>query len=280
MEISFGRLTGNEARFVLSGASVGFANSFRRAMMSEVPTLAIEDVRIYDNTSVLFDEMLAHRLGLIPLRTDLNTYVPASSCECGGTGCPRCTTVYTLSVEGPRMVYSGDLVPRDPHAVPVHDRIPIVRLFENQKLVIEAKAVLGTGKEHAKWQPTTACGFKQYPVIRIEESCDGCGMCVEECPRGILAIERGKVKVADERLELCLLCQLCEKVCRKGGIGPEPAIKVTGDRTRHIFYVEGDGSLPVREIIERALMHLKGNAESLLNALKEIGGGTGYEEGS
>ena len=67
MEIAFSRLDERVAKFTLSGVSTSFANIFRRAMMSEVPTLAIENVRIYDNTSVLFDEMLAHRLGLIPL---------------------------------------------------------------------------------------------------------------------------------------------------------------------------------------------------------------------
>ncbi|MFA7304420.1 MAG: DNA-directed RNA polymerase subunit D, partial [Methanoregula sp.] len=71
MEIEFASLDDNLARFTLSGARPGFANAFRRAMIGEVPTLAIEDVRIYDNTSALFDEMLAHRLGLIPIKTDL-----------------------------------------------------------------------------------------------------------------------------------------------------------------------------------------------------------------
>ena len=84
MEIAFSRLDERVAKFTLSGVSTSFANMFRRAMMSEVPTLAIENVRIYDNTSVLFDEMLAHRLGLIPLRTDLEQYRLRSECTCGG----------------------------------------------------------------------------------------------------------------------------------------------------------------------------------------------------
>ena len=68
MEIEFASLDDSLARFTLSGASAAFANAFRRAMIGEVPTLAIEDVRIYDNTSALFDEMLAHRVGLIPIK--------------------------------------------------------------------------------------------------------------------------------------------------------------------------------------------------------------------
>ena len=70
MEIIFSRLDENNARFQLAGCTTPFANSIRRAMIGEVPTLAIETVKIYDNTSALFDEMLTHRLGLIPIRSD------------------------------------------------------------------------------------------------------------------------------------------------------------------------------------------------------------------
>ena len=145
MEIEFASLDDSLARFTLSGASAAFANAFRRAMIGEVPTLAIEDIRIYDNTSALFDEMLAHRVGLIPLKTDLSSYSTQDKCTCGGAGCPGCTSTYTLSVEGPRTVMSSDLIPQDPKAAPVSDNIPIVKLTKGQKLVIEAKAILNTG---------------------------------------------------------------------------------------------------------------------------------------
>jgi DNA-directed RNA polymerase subunit D len=272
MEIVFSRCDPDNVRFLLTSTTTAFANSFRRAMISEVPTLAIEDVRIYDNTSVLFDEMLTHRLGLIPLRTDLNAYVPLAECTCGGTGCSQCTATYTLSVEGPSMVYSRDLIPQDSSTAPVHEDIPIIKLSENQKVVLEAKATVNTGKEHAKWQPTIACGYKDYPVIRIDETCDGCGMCVDECPKNILAVESGKAIVIPEKLEECLLCRLCERACLTGGIGSEPSIHIESDETRKIFNVEGDESLPVTEIMEQALLHLRKKSEDLLNVLSQITG--------
>ncbi|MDD3136631.1 MAG: DNA-directed RNA polymerase subunit D, partial [Methanoregula sp.] len=148
MEIEFASLDDTLARFTLSGASPGFANAFRRAMIGEVPTLAIEDLRIYDNTSALFDEMLAHRIGLIPIKTDLTTYTTQDKCTCGGAGCPSCTVTFTLSVEGPKTVMSSDLIPQDPKTTPVYDNIPIVKLVKGQKLVIEARAILNTGREH------------------------------------------------------------------------------------------------------------------------------------
>jgi DNA-directed RNA polymerase subunit D len=272
MEIAFSRLDERVAKFTLSGVSVAFANTFRRAMISEVPTLAIEDVRIYDNTSVLFDEMLTHRLGLIPLRTDLKRYAIRDECTCEGVACPVCTATYTLSVEGPKTVYSSDLIPQDPEAVPAEDNIPIIELARDQKIVLEAHAVVSTGKEHAKWQPTTACGYKNYPEITIDEKCDGCGMCVDECPRNVLEAERGKLKVIEGRQEFCSLCKLCERVCLAGGIGDEPAIHIGAAENRFIFVVESDGSLPVREIIERALQYIQKKSDDLVDVMNEITG--------
>ena len=272
MEIQFSSLDDTLARFTLGGVRPSFANALRRAMVSEVPTLAIDDVRIYDNTSALFDEMLAHRLGLIPIKTDLATYSRKETCACEGAGCPSCSVTYTLSVEGPKTVVSGDLIPQDPEAVPVHDNIPIVKLTKGQKLVLEARAVLNTGKEHAKWQPTVICGYKNHPVIAISDACDACGMCIEECPREILVSKGKKVAVIEEKLPECSMCRLCERACVATGIGDEPAIRISAEPDRFIFVVEGDGSLPVKEILQRAIQYIKGQSDELEKQIREISG--------
>ncbi len=272
MEIQFASLDDTATRFTLAGASPAFANAIRRAMISDVPTLAIEDVRIYDNTSALFDEMLAHRLGLIPITTDLTAYSSRDTCSCGGAGCPGCTVTYTLSAEGPKMVTSGDLIPQDPKAAPVSDTIPVVKLAKGQKLVLEARAVLGTGKEHAKWQPTLVCGYKNHPAIAISNACDACGMCVDECPREILVVKGKKVEVVSGRLPECSLCRLCERACVATGIGEEPAIRISAEPDRFIFVAESDGSLPVREVLQRALQIIKGQSDELEQKIREISG--------
>jgi DNA-directed RNA polymerase subunit D len=272
MEIQFASLDDDVARFTLSGATPAFANTLRRAMISEVPTLAIDDVRIYDNTSALFDEMLAHRLGLIPIVTDLTTYSLKETCACGGAGCPSCSVTFTLSVEGPKTVQSSDLIPQDPKAVPVHANVPIVKLTKGQKLVLEARAELNTGKEHAKWQPTNVCGYKNYPVITISDACDACGMCIEECPREILAVKGKKVEVIEGKLADCSMCKLCERACVATGIGDVAAIRINAEPDRYIFVVEGDGSLPVQEILRRALQHIKGQSDELDKQTREISG--------
>ena len=273
MDLVFSRLDDSVARFTIHGATPAFANALRRSMIGEVPTLAIEDIRIYDNTSVLFDEMLAHRLGLIPIKTDLSQYVPRSECSCGGAGCPHCTVMFTLSVEGPKMVTSGDLISMDENIVPVHNNIPIVKLWENQKVVLEAVAEVNYGKEHAKWQPTLACGYSEYPVITIKDTCDGCGKCVSECPRDVLELTKDTVSIrvvnGESKEKDCSLCRLCETACMDSGIGEDPAIIISADSTKFIFVVESDGSLPVKEIIERALLHIKSRSSDLIEALQE-----------
>ncbi|MDD1708249.1 MAG: DNA-directed RNA polymerase subunit D [Methanoregulaceae archaeon] len=274
MEIIFSRLDENNARFQLAGCATPFANSIRRAMIGEVPTLAIETVKIYDNTSALFDEMLSHRLGLIPIRSDEGCMVPQSRCSCGGEGCPSCSVVLTMSVEGPAMVYSRDLISQDPRIGPAEPDIPIVKLIKDQKVVLEARAVMSVGREHAKWQPTTACGYKLHPVIKVNDQCDGCGQCVEECPRGILEVRNGRVAVIDGKLEECSLCQLCMRACMNTGIGDEPGIVVTADESRFLFVVEGDGSLPVREIIGQALEYIRTQSSELSAQIEEITGET------
>jgi DNA-directed RNA polymerase subunit D len=272
MEIQFSSIDDSLARFTLAGATPAFANAFRRAMIGEVPTLAIDDVRIYDNTSAFFDEMLAHRLGLIPLKTDLSSLSTQERCTCGGAGCPGCMVTFTLSVEGPKTVLSSDLISQDPHATPVYDNIPIVKLAKGQKLVIEARATLNTGRVHAKWQPTLVCGFKNHPVVSISEACDACGMCVEECPRNVLAVRGKKVEVIEGKLPDCSMCRLCERACLASGIGEEPAITISAEADRYIFVVESDGSLTVKEIMNRALQYIRDQSDELERQLGEISG--------
>jgi DNA-directed RNA polymerase subunit D len=263
----------HSCRFLISGVLPSFANSIRRAMASEVPKLAIDDLRIYDNTSGLFDEMLAHRIGLVPLRTEEGTYVPAEECTCDRQGCDRCSVSYTLSVEGPGMVYSRDLIPNDPVAAPAVPDIPIVKLEKGQKVVVEARAALSTGKTHAKWQPTTVCGYKNYPTITIDTRCDGCGVCIDQCPRRILRLVGRKVAVDEERIEDCSLCRLCEKGCLSTGIGDDPAIRIGAEPDRFIFTVESDGSIPAPEILRQSIQFLHTRGTELSRALEEIAEG-------
>ena len=87
---------GNKLILLIKGTDPAFVNTLRRIMVSELPTMAIRRVTFVKNNSALFDEILAHRLGLLPLITDLSTYELSEKCSCKGAGCAKCQLVITL----------------------------------------------------------------------------------------------------------------------------------------------------------------------------------------
>ena len=141
-----------------------YINALRRLAISEVPTLAIDEIVMIDNSSVVHDEAIAHRLGMIPLHTDLKRFVMPHDCDCKSTlGCSRCRVLLVLDAEATertRIVTSGELKSEDEEVKPVSDEIPILTLAPGQKIKFEAYARLGNGKNHAKWQPTSAAIVK------------------------------------------------------------------------------------------------------------------------
>lgn len=141
-----------------------YVNALRRLSISEVPTLAIDDVIVLENSSVMHDEAIAHRLGLVPLRTDLDRFVMPHDCDCKSTlGCSKCRVLLVLDSEAnekTKVVTSGELLSEDELVKPVSKDIPIIILAPSQKLKFEAYARLGVGKDHAKWQPTSAAIVK------------------------------------------------------------------------------------------------------------------------
>lgn len=140
-------------------------------MNSEVPCMAIDDIFIFDNSSVIPDEILAHRLGFVPLTTDLDSYVLPERCECKSElGCDKCRVVLTLDVKADdegRVVYSGDLASEDPKVRPASSDVPLVKLAPGQAVKFEAYARLGLGKNHAKWQPASMCIYQEVSPEEI-----------------------------------------------------------------------------------------------------------------
>src|SRR3989338_8883415 len=149
--------------FIIKDTTPAFANTLRRIMIEEVPVMAIEEVEFRKNNSILYDEMIAHRLGLLPLSTDLKSYNLPSECKCEGKGCARCQLKLTLKSKGPCMVYASDIHTRDAAVKPVYPKTPIVKLLKNQGLELEATACLGQGKEHVKWAPCHVY-YKNKPI--------------------------------------------------------------------------------------------------------------------
>lgn len=239
-------------RLLVREVDVPFMNALRRIVLSEVPCMAIDEVVMIENSSILQDEIIAHRLGLIPLKTDLNGYNLPEDCPCKSEfGCNLCRVTLTLDVEskeGTRTVYSGELISENPDIVPISEKIPVIKLAKEQKLRLEAYARLGKGKNHAKWQPVSMCTYKYFPKIEISgKRCDACGKCVEVCPRKVLAKTDNKVEVRD--LMACTLCQDCVDACPQN----PPAIGVNSEENTFIFNLESTGALPPERIMTQAI---------------------------
>ena len=143
----------------IKGVDRVYANALRRFAISEVPCMAIDDVVVQQNSSVLYDEILAHRLGLIPLSTDLKGYVLPQDCSCKtDLGCSKCRVLLVLNAvatDDVKTIYSGDLRSEDESVKPYVDNIPIVKLAPDHEIKLEAYAKLGKGRDHAKWQPVS-----------------------------------------------------------------------------------------------------------------------------
>lgn len=247
--------------FTLSGVKPAFANSLRRAMIDEVPTMAIEDIEFKKNDSALYDEVLAHRLGLVVLNTDLKSYNLPESCKCNGEGCARCQTTLTLKVKGPKVVYASDLKPKDPKIVPVHPDTVIAKLLKGQEIQLVATAVLGRGKEHAKWSPCLAI-YKNEPVIEIGKVSNPEEVAAK-CPLNLFEVKSGKLSLVKDYEKTCHLCEACQDT--SNGL-----VKVSPKDDTFIFTVESWGQLDAKDIIKKAVDELNEKTEEFIKLVKAL----------
>ena len=272
MEIDVKKQDGNEMVFIVRDAEVPFVNAVRRSAMMQVPKLAIEDVFIVKNDSAMFDEVLAHRLGLTPLVSDLESIeglVMPEECECDaekGEYCPKCSVSFTLDKVGPCVVYSRDLIScSDSKIKPVFDTIPLLKLKDDQEVELEAVAKLGLGKEHAKWVPTTVCAYKQYPEITFNLSENIDFAAADACPRGVLVANKEDNSIEINDIENCSLCKACIRAQQASGSN---YVKVGYRENDFIFKIETDGSMPPKEVLLKACDVLDYKADEFITFSK------------
>ena len=226
----------HEIKFVLSETDTSMANALRRIMIAEVPTLTIDLVEFAENSTVLNDEYIAHRLGLIPLRyqplesdkaTDCSdVFVSHRECICYER-CARCSVEFELDktytvtageeLPPPLTVTSRDLITNNEAVEPAHflspeeqdeaqdEGIAIVKMRPNQRLKLKAIARLGIAKEHAKWSPVAVATYRFYPEVYInyEEmaalSLEQKQFLIDTCPDRILEMDEttGEIRTVE-----------------------------------------------------------------------------------
>ncbi|MDE1810720.1 MAG: DNA-directed RNA polymerase subunit D [Candidatus Micrarchaeota archaeon] len=141
MKIEILEDNGSNISFALKDSTPAYANALRRIATNHVQSFAIDKVTFYENSSPMFDEYIAHRIGLVPIHTPLDGYTDTDE------------ILFTLEATGPKTVYSKELESSDKEVKVENGNIPLIKLGAEQKIRIDCKAVLGTGFKHAKFQP-------------------------------------------------------------------------------------------------------------------------------
>ncbi|HII17349.1 TPA: DNA-directed RNA polymerase subunit D [Candidatus Woesearchaeota archaeon] len=247
-------------RFLLKGTVPAFANLLRRVILEEVPVMAIEDVDFVKNSSVLYDEMIAHRLGLLPLTTDLTFYKLPEKSENMGKGRAEVELKLTLKAKGPGMVYAKDLQSKDPSVRPVFPDTPIANLLKGQSLELEATAVLGRGRSHMKWSPGHAY-YKYKPEVEIRGEVKNAGAVIEKDHNKIFEMKNGKLAVAKEA---ALSCDLSLEYSEL-----DPAISITARDDEFVFTLESWGQLSPKSILEEACKVIEEQCTEYAALMKE-----------
>lgn len=229
----------NKIKFIVK-AKESLINAIRRSIF-EIPIIAIDDVEFIKNDSVLYDEVLALRLGLIPLK-NLDLTLP-EKCKCGGKGCSACTLTLKLEAKGPCTVYARDLKGK---VEVVYGDMPIVELSKDQELILVAKARLGKGKQHTKYTP--GLFFYSYTPEIVEEKSEKEGIEVSE--EEFEKIKRGE-EIAYDYLD--------EIVSYK-----DKKIYVKPNKENIRIVIESWGQISAKEIFEKAIETLKKNLKEII----------------
>jgi len=263
MKIEVKELRPKKAVIKIEDTKPYFVNSIRRIMLSELPKLAVQDVVIYDNTSALFDEIISHRLGLIPIPTDLSLLNFKDECVCKGKGCPNCTVRYTLSKEGEGIIYSGDLQPAEKSWAITEDKIPIVELFGEQRLILEVEAILGLGKKHAKWQAVQSPSYRMETTIEFDKKrLNDVKSFIENLPKDLVKLKDNKLELLDNKKLPVLESYMDQENVDFLTIKKNP--------NNVIFSYETDGSFNARDALLESAKILEGKYSEFAKLLKEL----------
>ncbi|KAL9622329.1 MAG: hypothetical protein Q9160_003340 [Pyrenula sp. 1 TL-2023] len=254
----------DRVNFVLSSVDLALANSLRRILLAEIPTVSIDLVDVKANTSVLPDEFIAHRLGLIPLNSkdchkDMNY---TRDCDCEGS-CERCTVTLELQAkcqnQDKMAVWARDLVPigMRPNqwvGVPVikdsEGNGPLIlKLRRGQEINMICTAKKGIAKEHAKWAPTAAVGFEYDPKNQLRHTT----YWYEDNPETEWPIDEGNAawETADT--------------------GGEQAFDADAKPESFFFDVEGVGTLEPDQIVQQGIKQLQNKLAEILHVLAGAG---------
>ncbi|HEV8289831.1 MAG TPA: DNA-directed RNA polymerase subunit D [Candidatus Norongarragalinales archaeon] len=222
-------------------ASITLVNALRRAITSDMSSFAVSDVTFFENNSPMFNEYLAHRVGLVPL-----TFDPAAADDLQVT--------FSLNKQGPGIVLSGDMQSSDEKIRVFNDKVPIMKLAEGQKLRFEGVAVKGTAKKHARWQAALA-SYSYYPEVKINKKAVKKPEELVKAAQGMLTKDLESKGI--EKSDLAFLLQEME---------PE-GVKVTMKNDEFLFFVESYNNIPAMKHFQTAVKMLEEKVKKIEDEL-------------
>ena len=287
------KLSRDSIKFTLSGVDSSIANSLRRVLVAEVPSMAIDLVHIHTNTSALHDEFIAHRLGMIPLVSEsMDMYEFPRNCKCSGH-CEYCAVQLRLRVKNTE---GGvlDVTSRDLRHMPSQQGVDvrpadqdgpilILKLRKNQEIDITCNARKGIGKEHTKWSPVATATFKYTPQITLnQEKTRSLPLAqkkefVESCPVNVYELgDDGNIEVP--RAHKCMYCEEC---IRKGEAlisnkesafinVTENFVRISQNKDQFVFKVESTGALRPDAIVLKALGILASKTDDVRECIPKL----------
>ena len=294
----------NAIRILLTDTDAAQVNAIRRALIADVPKLAIHRVdfsqgvnqdnkgEVLESVNVLPDEILAHRLAMIPIPTfpeeDIHFIDTCPNCidlAEESKGCPSCQVLYSLSARGPtadaeeeyKTVYAGDLTTISDQMFDIrdeHKRIPLTILSKGQFLEFYAFANLGRGRDHAKWASAGAVGFRPQRIAKLNnqkkaQTLFSLGLKTTD-GTNIDAKLFGKDKTLTDINHVIDL----ESALHQVGPGTgrdcdfDDAITLEEVENAYVFSFETDGSLSPQQAFNGAMDELQGRFENLTSEIE------------
>ena len=269
------------AQVEFEDVNYSFVNSIRRSLVSMVPCLAIHEVdfhmgslgayvdeesgeeKEYESISAMFNEIVAHRIGMLPIPTDEKT-VEAFGDSIGDDS-KQPDIMYSLHKQGPCTVYSGDLEPvnGDSSLVIPETSVPIVKLAEGQAILVYAKAKMGTAKQHAKWQTAVAPRFYQAPTLTVSSG-KGSKTVIDTVGKEHFK-KQGKNHVIEDPVTAHEAIKKLEALWNDEDANN--AMTVTRNKTHFILEFETTGAMEAKLALEQALKSLDTHCKDFMTSI-------------
>ena len=281
MKVKIIEINDFDAQIEFKDVDYSFVNSIRRALISMVPCLAIhqidfhmgslgsyidkdENERDYESISAMFNEIIAHRIGLLPIPTDKET-IDAYGETIYEDDSKQPEIMYSLHKQGPCTVHSGDLEPVDGDAFSIipETKVPLVKLAEGEAILIYAKAKMGTAEKHTKWQSVVAPRFYQAPTVKISEG---------KKAKKILDLvgkkkfkKKGKHYIIDDPVEAHKASNILESLWNDKDA--QDAIQIDTKTNHFIFEFETNGALTSKLALNQALNALNKECHDFISSV-------------